>query len=71
MRIKAMIIARTMSFTFIFFSHIFLLILVPCVLKSCACERRFSVLSTRISIFSPRSRTYKMFSIITPLTSET
>ncbi|MFS8014310.1 hypothetical protein Hanom_Chr15g01343071 [Helianthus anomalus] len=36
MRIKAIIIPRTISFIFIFCSHIFLLICVPCVLKSCA-----------------------------------
>lgn len=101
MRIRAIIIPNTINLIFMFLSHIFLLIWVPCVLKSCAwnpikienentnlraknmraypipdffetkffhrfrvlvkltCDRRFSVLSTKISILSPRSRTWK------------
>lgn len=38
MRIMAIMIPRTISFIFIFWNHIFLLILVPCCRKSCACK---------------------------------
>lgn len=39
-KINAMIMARTISFIFMFCSHIFLLIFVPCVLKSWACPNK-------------------------------
>lgn len=39
-RIRAMMIPKTMSLIFMFCSHIFLFILVPCCLKSCACIQR-------------------------------
>lgn len=47
-RIKAMMMPRTMSFIFIFCSHIFLLILVPCVLKSCACNKVVMLIASSI-----------------------
>ena len=38
MRIKAIIIPKTISFIFMFCNHIFLLNWVPCCLKPCACK---------------------------------
>lgn len=42
MRIRAIKIANTISFIFMFCSHIFLRILVPEFLKSCACLKKWT-----------------------------
>lgn len=41
MRMSATIIPKTISFSFIFCHHIFLLIFLPCCLKSCACNQKY------------------------------
>lgn len=48
MRIMAIMIPRTISFIFIFWNHIFLLSLVPCCLKSCACKIIYELKVTKM-----------------------
>jgi len=57
MRIKEKTAPATISFICRLCSHIFLLNCLPCLWKLSAWNCRFSVLSTRSSIFSPLSRT--------------
>ena len=59
MRIKERIAPPTISFICRLCIHIFLLSCPPCLWKLSAWNCRFSLLSTRSSIFSPLSRTCK------------
>lgn len=57
MRIKDKTAPPTISFICRLCSHIFLLSCLPCLWKLSAWNCKFSVLSTKSSIFSPLSRT--------------